>query len=66
MIYFDDLLPKEIKKYKDDIFVTFCDYKVDIYKKMYKKENIVYVNIDTEWGVEIFEHMGFKQTIRKQ
>lgn len=65
MIYFDDLLPEEIENLKDEILITFCDYKVDIYKKIYQRQNIIYVDINTEWGREIFESIGFKRTIRK-
>lgn len=66
LIYFDDLLPEEIEKFKNDILVTFCDYKVDIYKRIYQRENIIYVNINTEWGREIFENMGFKPRTQRQ
>lgn len=65
MIYFDDLLPEEIENLKDEILVTFCNYKVDIYKNIYQRQNIIYVDINTEWGREIFENIGLKRTIRK-
>lgn len=60
MIFFDNLLPEEIEKYKDELLVTFFEYKIKPYQEIYKRNNLIFVDLESELGSEIFESLEFR------